>query len=86
LQKILSVFITYSKHRISVIEHQAVVIARSEATKQSQPLGISAQARIHYQAVQTILEAGDIDLKITGRLTDGTPFEAADTIKVIERG
>lgn len=35
--------------------------------------------------VHPVLELGDINLKITGRLTDGTVFEAKDTIKVIDK-
>jgi hypothetical protein len=35
--------------------------------------------------VQAVLNAGRIDLTITGRLTDGTVFEATDTIKVIDK-
>ena len=45
-----------------------------------------AIAKFNREDVQPILEVGDIELTITGRLNDGTPFEAADTIKVIERG
>ncbi len=45
-----------------------------------------ATARFNREDVQAILEVGDIELTITGRLTDDTPFEAKDTIKVIERG
>jgi hypothetical protein len=44
-----------------------------------------ATAKFNREDVQAILEAGDINLKITGRLTDGTVFEAADTIKVINK-
>ena len=33
-----------------------------------------------------ILEPGDeVELTISGELTDGTPFEGSDTIKVIEK-
>jgi len=35
--------------------------------------------------VQPILEIGDIELKITGLLIDGTWFEATDTIKVVDK-
>ena len=45
-----------------------------------------AMARFTRQGVLPILEVGDIDLKITGRLTDGTVFAASDTIKVIDKG
>jgi hypothetical protein len=44
-----------------------------------------ATAKFAREDVQPILEVGDINLKITGRLTDGTVFEAADTIKVIDK-
>jgi predicted outer membrane repeat protein len=44
-----------------------------------------ATARFGREVVQPILEAGDINLKITGRLTDGTVFEGADTIKVMHK-
>jgi hypothetical protein len=35
-------------------------------------------------AVQALLQPGDVELKVTGRLTDGTPFEGSDTVKVVE--
>jgi hypothetical protein len=44
-----------------------------------------ATARFNREDVQPILEVGDINLKITGRLTDGTVFEATDTIKAIDK-
>jgi predicted outer membrane repeat protein len=39
--------------------------------------------RFSREDVQAILDTGDIDLTITGRLTDGAAFKATDTIKVI---
>jgi hypothetical protein len=45
-----------------------------------------ARARFTRRDVQAILEAGDINLKITGKLTDGTVFEATDVIRVIDKG
>jgi len=42
-----------------------------------------ATARFSRQDVPPILEAGDLNLKITGLVSDGTWFEATDTIKVI---
>ncbi|MHC4546563.1 MAG: hypothetical protein ACYTDW_04760 [Planctomycetota bacterium] len=45
-----------------------------------------AMARFSREEVQTILEVSDINLKITGRLTDGTVFEATDIIRVINKG
>ena len=44
-----------------------------------------ATAIFSREDVLPILDLGDIDLKITGRLTDGTVFEATDTIKVIDK-
>jgi hypothetical protein len=44
-----------------------------------------ATARFSREDIQAILETGDISMKITGRLTDGTVFEATDTIKVIDK-
>jgi hypothetical protein len=44
-----------------------------------------ATARFTREDVQPILDLGDINLKITGRLTDGTVFEGTDTIKVINK-
>ncbi len=45
-----------------------------------------AIAKFDREQLQTILDIGDIELSITGRLNDDTVFEAKDTIKVIERG
>jgi len=36
--------------------------------------------------VQSIINIGEVDLTITGRLTDGTVFEGTDIIRVINRG
>ena len=44
-----------------------------------------ATARFSREDVQPILDLGDINIKITGQLTDGTVFEATDTIKVINK-
>jgi len=43
-----------------------------------------AVARFARSDAQAILEVGDVELTITGQLTDGTQFEASDTIKVID--
>jgi len=45
-----------------------------------------ATARFARQDVQTILDLGEVELKITGHFIDGTFFTAMDTVKVIERG
>ncbi|GAG92059.1 unnamed protein product, partial [marine sediment metagenome] len=44
-----------------------------------------AVLRFSREDVQPILEVGDIDLTITGRLTDGTVFEGTDVIKVLNK-
>ncbi|MBA7669266.1 hypothetical protein ES703_77395 [subsurface metagenome] len=36
--------------------------------------------------VQAILNAGEVELTITGQLTDGTAFEGTDVIRVIDEG
>ena len=43
-------------------------------------------AKFNRADVCEILEAGDIDLTVTGHLVDGTCFEGTDTIKVIDKG
>jgi hypothetical protein len=45
-----------------------------------------AEAKFDREQVQAILAIGDIELTITGQLTDGTAFEASDVIKVIDKG
>ena len=44
-----------------------------------------AIAKFDRSEVQSILEVGDINLTITGQLTDGTIFEGTDIIKVIDK-
>jgi hypothetical protein len=46
----------------------------------------AAMAKFNQSEVQGILEAGEIELAITGQLTDGTLFEGADVIRVIDKG
>jgi parallel beta-helix repeat protein/predicted outer membrane repeat protein len=45
-----------------------------------------AIARFSREEVRNILSAGEVELTITGQLTDGTVFEGVDIIKVIDRG
>ncbi len=45
-----------------------------------------AIARFTREDAQTTLEVGDINLKITGQLNDGTGFEGNDIIRVIDKG
>ncbi|MHC4316018.1 MAG: choice-of-anchor Q domain-containing protein, partial [Planctomycetota bacterium] len=44
-----------------------------------------AMLRFSREDVQPILEVGDVELTITCQLTDGTSFEATDTIKVTDK-
>ena len=62
----------------------------AEAGIQAQQLRIDekqqvAIAKFSRSEVQPILNAGDIELTITGQLTDRTIFEGTDTIKVIDK-
>lgn len=43
-------------------------------------------ARFKRSDVQEMLEPGEVELTIAGRLVDGTYFEGTDTIKVIDKG
>lgn len=45
-----------------------------------------AIAKFDRERVQAYLAVGEIELTITGQLTDGTAFEAKDVIKVIDKG
>jgi hypothetical protein len=44
-----------------------------------------AIAKFNREEVQNILSIGDVELTISGQLTDGTAFEATDTINVIDK-
>ena len=44
-----------------------------------------AVLRFSREEVQGILSIGEVELTITGQLTDGTIFEATDVIKVIDK-
>ncbi|MBA7654412.1 hypothetical protein ES703_62290 [subsurface metagenome] len=43
-------------------------------------------AKFSRSEVQDIVEPGEVELTVTGRLTDGTKFEGSDTIIVIDEG
>ncbi len=45
-----------------------------------------AMAGFNREEVQSILDMGEVELTITGKLTDGTVFEATDVIRVIDKG
>ena len=43
-------------------------------------------AKFSRSEVQDIVEPGEVELTVTGKLTDGTEFESSDTIIVIDKG
>ncbi len=45
-----------------------------------------AMARFNRSEVQGILDVGEVELTITGQLSDGTVFEGTDVIRVIDKG
>ena len=45
-----------------------------------------ALVKFDREQVQSILDIGEVELTITGRLIDGSPFEAVDIITVIDKG
>ena len=74
-------------YNVADIEPNSVLLERQIKAEQ---LVVNEQeqvaiARFDREGVQPILEVGDINLKITGRLTDGTVFEGTDTIKVLNK-
>jgi parallel beta-helix repeat protein len=61
-----------------------------EGKIQAEQLHINEQeqvaiAKFNRDNVQAILDVGEIELTITGQLSDGTAFEGTDTIKVIDK-
>ncbi|MHC4543296.1 MAG: choice-of-anchor Q domain-containing protein [Planctomycetota bacterium] len=44
-----------------------------------------ATLKFNRAAVQAVLNVGDVELTITGQLTGGTPFEAKDSIRVLNK-
>jgi len=68
--------------RSGVIPAKAGIQAQQLRIDEKQQIAI---ARFIREEVQAILSIGDIELIIIGRFTDGTQFEATDTIKVIDK-
>jgi predicted outer membrane repeat protein len=66
----------------SVLLEDAVQAASLLVDEQKQV----ATARFNREEVQGILDAGEVELAITGRLIDGILFEARDVIRVIYKG
>jgi len=68
--------------RSGVIPAKAGIQAQQLRIDEKQQIAI---ARFIREEVQAILSIGEVELIITGQLTDGTVFEAADKIKVIDK-
>jgi len=45
-----------------------------------------AMAKFSRSGVQEILNSGEVELTVSGELTDGTRFEGTGTIRVIDKG
>jgi hypothetical protein len=65
----------------SVLLEQQIKAEQFSVNEQQQV----AVLRFSREDVQPILEVGDVELTITCQLTDGTSFEATDTIKVTDK-
>lgn len=65
---------------VSILLNGEVAPERCRVHKAKQMLIV----RFYRSEVQAIVEPGDVELTISGELTDGTKFEGADTITVID--
>jgi len=78
-------------YNVNDIDSKSIVLARDSNEIKPEWLWFNedkqvVMAKFNRADVCEILEAGDIGLTIRGHLADGTCFEGADTIRVIERG
>ena len=76
------------QYNVADIESHSVFL---EDEIQGEPLYIDEQkqvaiARFSREGLRGIINTGEVELTINGRLTDGTVFEAKDVIKVINEG
>ncbi len=60
-----------------------LVLSESLSVNEQKQVAI---ARFSREDVQPILDVGDVELTITGQLTDGTVFEATDEIRIMDKG
>ncbi|MBA7684218.1 hypothetical protein ES703_92609 [subsurface metagenome] len=75
-------------YNVADIEADSVLL---EYEIQAQSLSLNegqqvATAKFNRSDVQEILDAGEVELTITGRLTNGFAFEGTDVIRVIDKG
>ncbi|MGB2809530.1 MAG: LamG-like jellyroll fold domain-containing protein [Sedimentisphaerales bacterium] len=76
------------QYNVVYIEPNSVIL---ENEIQAVSLSVDEQeqvaiARFSREDFQSILDVGEVELTITGQFTDGTIFEAKDTIKVTDKG
>ncbi|MHC4546596.1 MAG: choice-of-anchor Q domain-containing protein [Planctomycetota bacterium] len=76
------------QYNVADIEPNSVILeneiqAASRSVDEQEQVAI---ARFSRKDIHRILDIGEVELTISGQLTDGTIFEARDTIKVIEKG
>jgi len=73
----------------------STVKLNGEVSAESEPIAIGdydsdgivdLMAKFDRAAMQGILQVGDVEITVTGELTDGTLFEGIDTIRVIDKG
>ena len=74
---------------VSTIKLNEQVSAESEPTAIGDYDGdgiVDLMVKFDRAAMQGILQVGDVEITVTGELTDGTLFEGIDTIRVIDKG
>jgi predicted outer membrane repeat protein len=75
-------------YNVAGIEYNSVFL---EQHIKSEQLSVDEQkqvaiARFSREGLRVIINTGEVELTITGRLNDGTIFEATDIIRVIDKG